>query len=772
MNESSVIVRLRLLGASTFARGASSAGRGLATLDRNGRTLSRSLGGVSSVAGRATAALRLLGAAAATAGVAGLVKGVGASVNFEQAMANVQARLLTTKANMNALASQAIKLGGKTAFSANEAAQAMGEFAAAGFRTREIMKIMPGTLDLAAASGEDLAFSAETTGALIRQFGLDADDATHVADLLTVAVNKSAIGMDDLALTMKYVGPVAGRFGQSMEDIGASAAILGNVGIKGETAGTTLRRTFVNLVRPSTRTIDMLSGMGITVDEFAQATTNAKGDLRAFPTILGNLSTHLGQLTKPDQRKALAQLFGVEALPGMLTLMGMGQRKIDKMSASLTHSGGAAEKTAGIMRGTVKGAWDQFTGSLETASIRLTRSALPSMRQGLLSLAGATTKASKAGEDLIAGLSGKTPTPVMTGSRGDAGQGKAQVSTAQKVGSTIRGVVGDIAPIVAKLGKSFIQAGGDLIDAFKPAMPFLENVLLPLLKGVAIGVAGGVITAFKALTAVVGVVSRALGWLGTVLSPLKGVFQGIGTVIGFLTGGPILGLLGKLPKLGGAFRLLGAPIRIATSMMKGVFSIAGKVVGVFGKVFTAATRIGATLPGIWRKVSQSVGNFVGGIINKVEGIVTTIKGLGGKLVSAGGSIIKSIGRGIASAFGSGAGFILDIGSKLTQWLNDNTPLGDNVHINIPIGPDIDFNLPALATGGVIRRGGAALVGERGPELVSLPTGSTVYDNRTSRRASAQLDGGNVFYLTANLHLSGKQVWQEVMRIDQQMAEAA
>src|SRR4029077_6341571 len=134
---------------------------------------------------------------------------------------------------------------------------------------------------------------------------------------------------------------------------------------------TTLRKAFVSLVRPSAKTIKMLGGMGISQEAFNKATVDAKGNLRPFPQLLGNLAGKFEKLTKPDQRKAIAQLFGTEALPGMLTLFGKGQKGIEKMSASLTHSGGAAKRTAGIMRNTVKGAWDNLTGSIETAAISL-----------------------------------------------------------------------------------------------------------------------------------------------------------------------------------------------------------------------------------------------------------------------------------------------------------------------------------------------------------------------------------------------------------------
>lgn len=745
-NESSVLVRLRLLGASAFAGQANRAGRSLNSIGGNGARANSQLKGLNNSLASAGLALKGVGAAAGVGAGMGFAKGVGAAVNFEQSMANVQARLLTTKGNMQLLSNQAIDLGGKTSFSANQAAEAMGEFAAAGFNTNQIMKIMPGTLDLAAASGTDLAFAAETTGAMIRQFGLKSTDASHVADLLTVAVNKSAIGMDDLALTMKYVGPVAGRFNQSIEDVGAAAAILGNVGIKGETAGTTLRRAFVNIVKPSQRTQKVLGDLGITQNEFAKATVDAHGKLRPMPQVLGNLAGHFKDLSAPDQRRALAQLFGVEALPGMLTLMGKGQKGIEAMSRALQNSNGAAKKTAGIMRGTVKGAWDQFTGSLETASIKMTRRAMPAVRDTLKGAAGGVS-------GFMQGIGGGLQTPLS----GFAG-------FAQKAGQHLR-----------KLGPVVLDAGKQLIDAFKPAMPFFENVLLPLLKGIAIGVIGGVVMAFKVMVPIIKVVATALGWIGQKAAPLKGVFQGVGMVIGFLLTGPILKLLGFLPKVGAVFRFLLVPVKLVGTVFKFVIGIWLRVVTTIAKVYLGVLRFVASFRSAPARIARAA-------MNIVTTVVQTLGRLPGRMLALGGRIISGIANGVRGRLGSIVSFFGRVGKAIINGIVNvikNSPgaIAGAIMDVVP-GPvkgTIRKLVPGLAKGGLVSRGGLRVVGERGPELAAFPSGTRVYNNQASgrlARASTPLEGGGSFLGHAHLHLDGKEVHDVVFRFDRAKAEMA
>lgn len=781
-SESSVLVRLRLLGGQAFAREARAAGSGLGAIGGKGSVAQRGLSKVNKVVGASAVALRGIGIAAGTAAATGIAFAVSKSVTFEQSMANVQARLLTTKGNMTLLSNQALDLGAKTQFSAQQAADAMNEFAAAGFDTRQIMSLMPGTLNLAAASGQDLATTAELQGAMMRQFGLHASDANHVADLLTVAVNKSAIGMDDLGLTMKYVGPVAGRFHQSIEDIAASAALLGNVGIKGETAGTTLRRAFVSIIRPSKRTVDVLDSMGISATDLSKSTQDAKGNLRPFPQILGNLSDQMRGLSKGDRRRAIAQLFGTEALPGMLTLLGKGRKRIEAMSGSLLHSGGAAKRTAGIMRNTVAGAWDNFTGSVETAAITLTQGFMPSLRNTLNRAGGLVDRAAPKMRAFFGGLGGQAPkqprgprTP--GGARADAGP--AQLTGAAASGADLRS---KLQPVMAwlgaqapKVGQALLGAGRDLLNAFKPAAPFFSNVLLPLLKGLAVGVLGGVVFAFKLAIPIIKVVMTALGFVGRVLAPLKPLFFGIGVVIGAIAGGPILGFLGRIKYLGVVFRILALPIRFVAQQLKNLTAIVKLVGGGFLRALTGAQRFAGTFTSL-------PGRLVRAALNMVGGIVHTIETLPGRLVSlarsAASRLVSGLSGGVRSRLGSLAAFMGRVGKTMLDAVVNAIKAApgaifEAIKSLLPggkIGGKI-MDALGLQSGGTVRRGGWAVVGERGPELARLPGGSTVYDSRQTTRARAAMAASPPIVATAHLNLDGKQIHSTVFRIDQRMQEA-
>ena len=165
---------------------------------------------------------------AGTAAIAGkgLQSVIETGSSFEAQMSRVQAISGATALEFGKLRDQAIQLGAETSFSATSAAQGMENLAAAGFETNEIMAAMPGLLDLAAASGEDLASSSDIAAATLRGFGLAASEAGHVADVLAENANRTNSSVAETGEAMKYIAPLARAAGISMEETAAAIGIM------------------------------------------------------------------------------------------------------------------------------------------------------------------------------------------------------------------------------------------------------------------------------------------------------------------------------------------------------------------------------------------------------------------------------------------------------------------------------------------------------------------------------------------------------------------
>ena len=294
--------------------------------------------------------------------------------NFEAQMSRVQAIAGATGEELEKLTQQAMNLGAETSFSATEVAKGMENLASAGFTTSEIMEAMPGLLDLAASSGAELAISSEIAASAIRGFGLEASEAGHVADVFAEAAARTNAQTEDMGEAMKYVAPVAKTVGLTMEETAAAIGIMSDAGIKGSQAGTTLRGGLTRLIKPTKMVREAMEKLDV---EFY----NSDGTMKSLTEIVQTLQEHTKGLTDEVKNQALAQIFGTEALSGMLALVNRGSSELQSMTKSFENCDGAAEDMADTMLDNTSGALESLSGSLETAGIVIQKALAPEIKK-------------------------------------------------------------------------------------------------------------------------------------------------------------------------------------------------------------------------------------------------------------------------------------------------------------------------------------------------------------------------------------------------------
>lgn len=282
--------------------------------------------------------------------------------DFEAQMSRVEAISGATGEEFERLRQQAIDLGADTAFSASQAAEGMENLAAAGFTTNEIMNAMPGMLNLAAASGEDLASSADIAASALRGFGLEASEAGHVADVLAENANRTNSSVAETGEAMKYVAPLARAAGISLEETAAAIGIMANAGIQGSQAGTTLRGALSRLSKP---TADMQEAM----DELGVSFYDSEGKMLSLTDQVGMLQSAMEGMTDEQKNNYLVTLYGQEALSGMLALINEGPESLSGLTSAYEACDGAAQAAAVTMQDNLKGAVEQLSGSAETLGI-------------------------------------------------------------------------------------------------------------------------------------------------------------------------------------------------------------------------------------------------------------------------------------------------------------------------------------------------------------------------------------------------------------------
>lgn len=292
---------------------------------------------------------------------------------FEAKMSKVQAIAGATKEELEKLTETAIELGSKTSFSSSQVAEGMENLASAGFTTNEIIKSMPGLLDLAASSGTDLARAAEITASAIRGFGLEANTSTHIADVFAEAAARTNAQTEDMGEAMKYVAPVAKTVGLSIEETAAAIGIMSDAGVKGSQAGTTLRGGLTRIVNPTKVVKEAMEELGV---EFY----NSNGTMKSLTEIIQTLQEHTKGLTDETKNQALAQIFGTEALSGMLALVNRGSSELESMTKSFKECDGAAAEMAETMLDNTAGSLESLSGSFESAGIAIQKALSPQIR--------------------------------------------------------------------------------------------------------------------------------------------------------------------------------------------------------------------------------------------------------------------------------------------------------------------------------------------------------------------------------------------------------
>ncbi|WHM14908.1 phage tail tape measure protein [Bacillus velezensis] len=307
-----------------------------------------------------------------------VVAGIGVSVkkaaDFEEAMSRVKAISGATGQDFEDLKNIAAKMGAETKYTAVEAAEGLQYLAMAGFSVKAQVGSLPAVLNLAAASGEGLGRSADIVSNIMTGFGIKAEDSGHAVDVLVKAMTTANTDLPQLGDAMKFVAPVAHSLGYSIEDTATAVAKMSDAGIQGSMAGTALRASLLHLTNPVGQSAKAMKKYGIEVKD-------AHGNLKPIPELVGHISKQFEGMTSAQKTAAAAQLVGVEAASGFVTLLGVGEKGLRNYSKTLKEAGGTADKVAKTQMDNLKGSFEQFTSALDGLGIAIGNEFLPTFRK-------------------------------------------------------------------------------------------------------------------------------------------------------------------------------------------------------------------------------------------------------------------------------------------------------------------------------------------------------------------------------------------------------
>lgn len=593
------------------------------------------------------ASFGLAGAAIA----AGLGVAVKTAADFEAQMSRVGAIAEASATELQAMKQAAMELGASTSKSASEVAVGMENLAAMGFKVNEIIAAMPGVISAAEASGEDMALVADTMAVSIRAFGLEASQSTHVADVLAKTANISAANMEGMAYALKYAAAPAHTLGLSLEEVAASVAIMSDAGIRGETAGTTLRMALTRLVKPTDETTEVLNLLRVKIND-------ANGNMLPFANIIGQLNEKMAGLSNSQRAAYLATIFGVEAMSGMMTIVEAGPEKLQALTKELENSTGASAAAAAQMKDNLKGALEQLNGAIETAQISIGNALTPVIQAlggAIQSVVDWFNQLDPSIQETVA-LSAAAGAALLT-LVGAFGAVMAAVGLAATgfgaLGISLAGVGAAILPVTAAIAG--LTAAGVLLyqnwDTIKAYATQVWGEIRDFIKPAVDEVASFISETFGDLAA----------WWKTIWPDLQKAFTNIWDfIVAYIK--PQLEIIKAVFEatwpyvkniVVAAWEAIKSVISASLDIIKGLIEV---FVGVFtGDWNRAWEGIKTIVSGAWQAVHSIINSGIQIVLNLLGSMVASIAGffagLGQQMVKHGGDIVRGLGQGIMDMAG-------------------------------------------------------------------------------------------------------------------------
>ena len=641
------------------------------------------------------------GTAAISAGGLAVIK---MGSDFEAQMSRVKAISGATQEDFQKLRDQALQLGADTSFSASQAAEGMENLAAAGFSVTGTMEAMPGLLDLAAASGEDLSASSDIAASAIRGFGLEASEAAHVADVLAANANMTNSSVAQTGEALKYIAPVARAAGISLEETSAAIGLMANAGIQGSQAGTTLRGALSRLSKPTDDMCQVMDQLGL---EFY----DSEGKMKSLHDQIEMLQKATKGMTDEQRNNALVTLYGQESLSGMLALINEGPDSLDKLTKSFQECDGIAKETAATMQDNFQGAFEQMTGSLETLAIRLYDSvseplknlanlgtdAINQLTEGLqtngvigMAMAGANivgslissfltqaplllsqgmTLVAQLSQGLVTGIPNLISSALMmvqTFATNLANQAPVIIQKGfEMLSNLVQGILNALPVMIQQLPQIITTFANIINDNFPTILMKGAELLLQFIKGILSAIPTLIANIPQIIQAIISVI-LAYNWLNLGKQIIQFFGNGISKMVSFVSS-----------KAGGIFNTV---VNALKNLPQTLMNLAKNMISKFGKSITNAT-----------------GTVKGAVKGVFNAIINGFKSLPSQMASIGTNLVKGLWNGIGNVIDWILGKIKGFGSSILNGIKSffgiHSPskvLADEVGKFMPMGIEVGF----------------------------------------------------------------------------------
>lgn len=635
--------------------------------------------------------------------------------DFEQQMAKVSGIAQAYGDDLESLKQNAMDLAETTRFGATEIAQAYEYMGMAGWKTNQILEGTPGIIDLATASGEDLATVSDIVTDGLTAFGLKAEDTSRFVNVLAEAARSSNTNVSMMGESFRYVAPMAGSMGYSIEDVGVALGLMANSGIKASLAGTTLRNMLQRMAKPTKESEMAMERLGITLSD------EVTGNMYSFKEIMDQVRKGFSEINMPleEYNQQLDQL-DASLEDGTLT-----QKKYDEALEELNKQAFGAEGAEKARAAAMLGGARAMSGLMAVANAteedynNLTE-ALNNSSQAMAMLADGSVvplnEALASGQEIIAQYEGTAA--AMAGTMNDTAEGAMKQlmnqlqNMAIELGKTLLPMVKEVVQIITEWAKKFRELSPETQEMI------VKIALIVAALGPLLAIGGRLVSGVGMLMTSIPKIAAALG---TTLGPIAAVAAAIGLLVAafihlwntneeFRNGvtqtwnelkaafdGFTQGIVDRLNELGFDFENFGdvvktvwdnickalgpqlkAALDMVASILKGALQVLTGIFDVFAGLFT----------GNWKQMWNGVKEIFTGIWEAIKGVLkAALNGMFGLV------------------------------NNMIDGINKISVAGHSP--NIP-------KIPMLANGGVLTSG-SAIVGEAGAELLTVSNGQAMVE---------------------------------------------
>lgn len=587
--------------------------------------------------------------------------------DFTATMSEVQAISGATDAELAQLEETARAFGASTVFSANDAAQALKYMSLAGWSVEESTSALGGVLDLAAASGMELASASDMVTDYLSAFGMGADQAAYFADLLAYAQSNSNTTAEQLGEAYRNCAANLNAAGQDVETVTSLLEAMANQGYKGSEAGTALTA----IMRDITGAMD--DGK-IAIGDASISVMDASGDFRDLTDILAEVEAATNGMGAAERAAAMSAVFTADSTKGLNLLLNEGLGSIAGYEEALRGADGAAADMAATMNDNLKGDIAAMNSAFDELKLKIFEGAESPLR-GLVQFATdkaipmLTNLVDKSGM-IVPVIASFLPLILQLAEGGLPALldviGQLLPPVTELVASVLPVVMqllGMLLPVITRMTGTVLPLAVRLIQRLLPVLEpvlslleplldmlsvlivpladLLDAVLPPLIDLIVMLAELGIRPlqqALTVLTRIIGAVAAAFGAAAGAVRDAQGFFESFGAYLYDWIAGVIENVLGLLSRIGtavrGFFAMIGNAVQVGFRLIGELFSAfvqlislpwrflwencRGTVVQIWESIRDLAVRV-------WTAIADFIGDKLTAIRNVVSAVFTAVR---------------------------------------------------------------------------------------------------------------------------------------------------